>query len=61
MKNEVIAEKVVTFSLPHNLDVANVKDIDKIQERLGRWRIQRRQRKTKMIDTVNEIHTSKLM
>ena len=55
VKNEVVAEKVVNFSLPENLDVANVKDIEDIQERLGRWRIQCRQRETKMNDMVNEI------
>lgn len=55
VKNEVVGEKVVNFDFPRNFDVASFKDKSKIQERLGKWRIQRRQRETKMIDTVNNI------
>ena len=57
VKNEVVAEKIVTFSLPANFDVAttSASDIDKVKQRLGKWRIQRRERDTKANDTVNDI------
>ena len=53
----MVAEKIVTFSLPTNFDVAtrSASDIDKVKERLGKWRIQRRERDTKSSDTVNDI------
>jgi len=57
VKNEVVAEKIVCFSLPENFDVssASVNDLQKVQERLGKWRVQRRIRETEMIDMVKNI------
>ena len=57
MKNEVMAEKVVCFSLPENFDVssASVNDLQKVRERLRNWRIQRRIQETKMMDMVKNI------
>ncbi|KAF7845489.1 hypothetical protein G2W53_002394 [Senna tora] len=53
IKNEVVFEEILSLSLPPHFDVSSVKDVDMnlVIERLGRWRVQRRERNSKMTDT----------
>lgn len=53
MKNPVVGEKVVSLYLPHDFDAESIQYIEQIEQRLGKWRLQRRQRESNMKDTVN--------
>lgn len=53
LKNHVTGEKVVTLNLPDDFNVEGIENVGEIKDRMGPWRIQRRERESKMNDTVS--------
>ncbi|KAF1868426.1 hypothetical protein Lal_00008233 [Lupinus albus] len=59
VKNPMVAEQDVTFSLPKDCDLTSFKDTEEVLSKLEGWKIQSTQRPTKTFDT-HYIHTGSI-
>ncbi|CAL0306026.1 unnamed protein product [Lupinus luteus] len=59
IKNPLVAEQDVTFSLPKDCDLTSFKDMGEVLPKLEGWKIQSTQRPTKTCDTEQRVKKAK--